>query len=100
MKSNQISVKPQPQQSLWRELTDEESEKLRGGVIGFGFLNRNNFGLSNLFSFITQVSALVRDTQGQTIIMQSSRTSTTRILQKTETTTVQTISVTTQSILS
>jgi hypothetical protein len=99
MKSNQTSVKPQPQQSLWRELTDEESEKLRGGVIGFGFLNRSNFGLSNLFSFITQVSALVRDTQGQTIIMQSSRTSTT-VVQRTETRTVQTMSVTTQSIAS
>ncbi|MBE9200109.1 MULTISPECIES: hypothetical protein [unclassified Nodularia (in: cyanobacteria)] len=36
MKSNQISVERQPEESLWREIMDEESEKLRGGALGLG----------------------------------------------------------------
>ncbi|MEA5582868.1 hypothetical protein VB620_16150 [Nodularia harveyana UHCC-0300] len=66
MKSNQISAQRQPQESLWRELTAEESEKVQGGF-GFLLFNRNNIrGL--LSGFLSQISARVRDIGVQNMI--------------------------------
>jgi len=57
MKSNKISVEHQPQDSLWRELTAEESEKVQGG---FGFLLLGTNNIRNLISnFLSRISGLV-----------------------------------------
>lgn len=66
MKSNQISVERQPQESLWRELTDQESEKVRAGF-GFLLFNRNNIR-NLLLGLVSQITARVREVGVQNMI--------------------------------
>ncbi|MDB9375053.1 hypothetical protein [Nodularia sphaerocarpa] len=65
MKSNQISVE-RHEESLWRELTEEETEKVQGGF-GFLLFDRNRFRnlLSNL---VSQITARVREVGVQNMI--------------------------------
>ncbi|AHJ27598.1 hypothetical protein PN465_06620 [Nodularia spumigena CS-584] len=58
MKSNHISAERQPQESLWTELTEEETEKVQGGF-GF-FFDRNRFR-NLLFNLLSQITARVRE---------------------------------------
>ncbi|HYW18633.1 MAG TPA: hypothetical protein VE956_04835 [Nodularia sp. (in: cyanobacteria)] len=80
MKSNQISVARQPEDSLWRELTDQESEKVQAGF-GFVLLNRNNIR-NLLLGLITQITARVREVGVQNNIAPGNESI---IVQKTQT---------------
>ncbi|KZL48084.1 hypothetical protein PN456_21805 [Nodularia spumigena CS-586/05] len=66
MKSNHISAERQLQESLWRELTEEETEKVQGGF-GFLLFDRNRFR-NLLFNLLSQITARVREVGVQNMI--------------------------------